>query len=38
MEEEYDLKVAQNAYKTHVESNQKTYSFDSVLEELGIDL
>lgn len=38
LEEEYDLKVAENAYKTHVESNQKTYSFDSVIEELGIDL
>lgn len=38
LEEEYDLKVAENAYKTYVESNQKTYSFDSVIEELGIDL
>lgn len=38
LEEEYDLKVAENAYKTHVELKQKTYSFDSVIEELGIDL
>ncbi|MGL4902483.1 MAG: type II toxin-antitoxin system RelB family antitoxin [Cetobacterium sp.] len=38
LEEEYDLKVVENAYKTHVKSNQKTYSFDSVIEELGIDL
>lgn len=38
LEEEYDLKVAENAYKAHVESNQKTYSFDTVIEELGIDL
>lgn len=38
LEEEYDLKVAENAYKTHIELNQKAYSFDSVVEELGIDL
>ncbi|MGL5412029.1 type II toxin-antitoxin system RelB family antitoxin [Cetobacterium sp.] len=38
LEEEYDLKLAENAYKIHTESNQKTYSFESVVEELGIDL
>ncbi|MCJ8342134.1 MAG: hypothetical protein MJH09_04675 [Cetobacterium sp.] len=30
--------MAENAYKTHIESNKKTCSFDSVIEELGIDL
>ena len=38
LEEEYDLKLVENAYKFHTESNQKTYSFESVVEELGIDL
>ncbi|MGL4865037.1 type II toxin-antitoxin system RelB family antitoxin [Cetobacterium sp.] len=38
LEEEYDLKLTENAYKIHAESNQKTYSFESVVEELGIDL
>lgn len=38
LEEEYDLKLAENTYKAHIESNQKTYSFESVVEELGIDL
>ena len=34
-EEEYDLQLAENTYKAHIESNQKTYSFESVLKELG---
>lgn len=38
LEEEYDLKLAENAYKVYTESNQKTHSFKSVVEELGIDL
>lgn len=38
LEEEYDLKLAENIYKVHTESNQKTHSFESVVEELGIDL
>ncbi len=38
LEEEYDLKLAENAYKIHTESNQKTHSFESVVEELGIDI
>ncbi len=38
LEEEYDLKLAENIYKEHTESNAKTYSFESVVEELGIEL
>ncbi|MGL4539224.1 MAG: type II toxin-antitoxin system RelB family antitoxin [Cetobacterium sp.] len=38
LEEEYDLKLAENAYKIHTASNEKTYSFESVVDELGIDL
>lgn len=37
LEDEYDFKMAKEAYQEYLESGKKTYSFDEVLEELGIE-
>lgn len=38
LEDEYDIRCFEEAYNNHLESGKKTYSFDEVLEELGIEL
>lgn len=37
IEDEYDLKIAEEAYQKYIESGKKTYSFSDVAKELGFD-
>lgn len=37
LEDEYDIKLADNAYKNHVATGMKTTSFDDLVKELGFD-
>lgn len=38
LEDEYDIKCFEKAYNDQLPSDKRTYSFDEVLEELGIEL
>lgn len=38
LEDEYDIQCFDKAYKEYLESGKKSYSFDEVLNELGIEL
>lgn len=37
LEDEYDIKLADKAYKNYLATNKKTTSFDDVIKELGFD-
>lgn len=37
LEDEYDIKLADKAYKKHIASGMKTTSFDDLVKELGFD-
>lgn len=37
IEDEYDLKLAEEAYQKYVDSGKKSYSFSDVAKELGFD-
>lgn len=38
LEDEYDLKIANEAYKKHIENGSKTVKFDDLVKELGVEL
>lgn len=38
LEEEYDLKLVEKAYQSHLDSKEKTHTFDFVAKELGIKI
>lgn len=38
LEDEYDIQSFNKAYKNYLDSGEKAYSFDEVVEELGIEL
>lgn len=38
LEDEYDIKLADRAYKKHLSNGMKTTSFDDVVKELGLDI
>lgn len=37
LEDEYDIKLADKAYKNHIAAGMKTTSFDDLVKELGFD-
>lgn len=37
LEDEYDIKLADKAYKNYIDSGMKTTSFDDLVKELGFD-
>ena len=37
LEDEYDIKLADKAYKNHIATGKKTTSFDDLVKELGFD-
>lgn len=37
LEDEYDIKLADKAYKNYLATGKKTTSFDDVVKELGFD-
>ncbi len=37
LEDDYDIKLADNAYKNHLATGMKTTSFDDLVKELGFD-
>ena len=37
LEDDYDIKLADNAYKNYIASGMKTTSFDDLVKELGFD-
>lgn len=38
LEDEYDLKIANESYKKHIENGSKTVKFDDLVKELGVGL
>lgn len=38
LEDEYDLKLFENAWQEHIETGNKTYSLEDIAKENGIDL
>ncbi|MFR3817581.1 MAG: type II toxin-antitoxin system RelB family antitoxin [Fusobacterium varium] len=37
LEDEYDIKLADRAYKNHIATGMKTTSFEDLVKELGFD-
>lgn len=37
LEDEYDIKLADKAYKNYLATDKKTTSFDDIVKELGFD-
>lgn len=38
LEDEYDLKIANEAYEKHMKNGAKTIKFDDLIKELGVEL
>lgn len=38
LEDEYDLRLAEEAYEKHIENGSQTVKFEDLAKELGVDL